>query len=262
MSVRPATQNDFEPIASITTAYRQRLAGWAPVWWRKSSTADQAHAGWLAYMLSSPQFTFRVVEVDGVVEACAVSVPQRAQWFIDDVAVIDDGYWPSSGVDLLRAVSERPALSCVPSADSARLNASHDAGLVRVSSYWIGPPPDGPTVGRPLGDQPVPTPPRHTFGGGIDPTADGALCFADEEGVVVGSPPLPAPPIYDPGGTVCIIDRIHGPNRPRLLDNALAAAFQRGDVLVNVIVAEDDPELSSLAAKRGLQRTVDVFSWP
>jgi hypothetical protein len=213
-------------------------------------------------MLRSPQFTVRVAEVDGVVEGCAVAVPQSTQWFIDDVAVIDDGRWSSSGVALLAAVSERPALTCVPRADSARLEASHAAGLDPVSNYWIGPPRDGRIVGHPLAHQPVPSPPRHTFGGGLDPTADGGLCFADSDGVVVGSPPLPAPPIYDPGGTVCVIDRITGSNRQALLNTALALALQRGDVLVNVIVAEDDPELAYLAGERGLQRTVDVFSWP
>ena len=223
---------------------------------------DHTHPEWLAHMLRSPQFTFRVVETDGAVEACAVSVPQRAQWFIDDVAVIDDDRWPDSGVALLGAVRERPALTCVPSADTARLAASCVAGLDRVSSYWTGPPRDGPMVSRPLHDEPVLPPPRHTFGGGLDPTADGALCLADSNGVVVGSPPIPAPPIYDPGGTVCIIDRVTGSTRQRLLDSALSVVFQRGDVLVNVIVAEDDLELSHLAAERGLQRTVDVFSWP
>lgn len=76
MSVRLATENDLDQIAALTTAYRQRLDRWAPAWWRKSSTADHAHPGWLAHMLRSPQFTFRVVEVDGVVEGCAVSVPR------------------------------------------------------------------------------------------------------------------------------------------------------------------------------------------
>ena len=213
-------------------------------------------------MLRTPQFTFRVVEEDDVVEGCSVSVPQRFQWFIDDVAVIDDSRWSTSGVALLAAVSERPALSCVPCSDSARLEASQEAGLGRVSSYWIGPPRDGPIVRDRLGDQPVPAPPRHTFGGGLDPAADGALCFADGDGVVVGSPPSSPPPIYDPGGTVCVIDRITGSNRQRLLNSALAVAFQRGDVLVNIIVAEEDEELSNLASERGLQRTVDVFAWP
>ena len=131
-----------------------------------------------------------------------------------------------------------------------------------MSSYWIGPPRDGPIVRDRLGDQPVPAPPRHTFGGGLDPAADGALCFADGDGVVVGSPPSSPPPIYDPGGTVCVIDRITGSNRQRLLNSALAVAFQRGDVLVNIIVAEEDEEPSNLASERGLQRTVDVFAWP
>jgi hypothetical protein len=262
MSVRIATEDDLDEVVRLTIAYRQRLAAWAPVWWRKSISADQAHPGWLAHMLRSPKFSFRVVEVEGVVEGCAVSVPQKAQWFIDDVAVIDDSRWPSGGVDLLAAVSERPALTCVPTADVARLAASRLAGLDGVSSYWIGPPRDAPMLSRPLGDQPVPAPARHSFGGGLDPTADGALCLADGDGVLVGSPPFPAPPIYDPGGTVCVIDRITGSARQGLLDSALSMAFNRGDVLVSVIVAEDDPELAYIAAERGLQRTVDVFSWP
>lgn len=173
-----------------------------------------------------------------------------------------DDRWPSSGVALLAAVRERPALTCVPTADSARLAASRAAGLNRVSNYWIGPPRDGPIASAPLGGQPVPSPPRHTFGGSLDPTAVGALCLADGDGVVVGSPPVSAPPIYDPGGTVCVIDRVTGSNRQRLLDSALSLALKRGDILVNLIVAEDDPELSYLAAERGLERIVDVFSWP
>ncbi len=96
MRVRPATENDLPDIVALTTAYRNRLAGWAPVWWRKSSTADQAHPGWLAHMLRSPQYTFRVVEADGMVEGCAVSVPQKAQWVIDDVAMVDDRRWPAA----------------------------------------------------------------------------------------------------------------------------------------------------------------------
>jgi hypothetical protein len=38
-----------------------------------------------------------------------------------------------------------------------------------------------------------------------------------------------------------------------------AGAFHRGGVLVTVIIAEDDPELSP---ELGLHRTVEVFPWP
>ena len=47
-----------------------------------------------------------------------------------------------------------------------------------------------------------------------------------------------------------------------LLDSALAMAFRRGDVLVNVIVGENDTELARTVAGRGFERTVDVFAWP
>jgi hypothetical protein len=262
LDVRAATYDDLPDIVALTTAHRVRLAEWAPLWWRKSATADDDHPGWLASLIESPRFTFRVVHQDGVILGCAVSVPQPAQWFIDDVALIGDGLWPTAGVRLLQGVTERPALTCVPSGHGARIEGSLAAGLHRVSSYWIGKPRTGSPIGHPLGDRGVPAPPPHTFGGGLDPGADGALCFQDGDGLVVGSPSVNAPPVYDPGGTVCVIDRIVGPDRPHLLDGALALASQRGDVLVNVIIAEQDGELCRLASDRGLKRTVEVFAWP
>ncbi len=262
VKVRVAVEADLPAIVSLTTEHRGRLAGWAPVWWRKSATADRDHPGWLAHMLRASGFVLRVAEEDEAVVGCAVSVPQQTQWFIDDVALSDDNRWWTTGVAMCEAVAERPALTCIPSAHSARLSGSLRAGLRPISSYWIGPPLAGLLLGEPLDGRPVPRPPRHTFGGGLDPHAAGALCFVDGDGIVVGSPSLNAPPIYEPAGTVCVVDRITGSNRTRLLDAALARAFRRGDVLVNVIVSDNDDELVELVAGRGLERTVDVFAWP
>ena len=155
-SVRLAAETDLEAIVSLTSAYRRRLAGWSARWWRMSADADRDHPGWLAHMLTKPEYVVRVADDDGTIAGCAVSVPQRAQWFIDDVAVADDGRWATTGVVLLHGVTERPALTCVPSAHEARHSASIGAGLRPVSSYWIGAPRESRSIAQNLDDRPIP----------------------------------------------------------------------------------------------------------
>ena len=60
---------------------------------------------------------------------------------------------------------------------------------------------------------------------------------------MVGSPSLSAPPVYEAAGTVCVVDRLVGPDRARLLAAASAGAAERGDVLLNVVAATTDDEL-------------------
>ena len=69
----------------------------------------------------------RVALRDGEVVACAFSVRQPDQWFVDDVAAASDD-WADAGVALYRAVAERPALTCVPHADRPRAAAAAAAG--------------------------------------------------------------------------------------------------------------------------------------
>ena len=111
-------------------------------------------------------------------------------------------------------------------------------------------------------DADVPPAPPHSFGGALDPWAEGALSFADRAGVVVGSPSLAAPPVYDPGGTVAVVDRIVGEDRAALVRDVLAGAADRGDVLVAVVAAADDTTLAGHLAAMGFDRTVDVYAWP
>ena len=117
-------------------------------------------------------------------------------------------------------------------------------------------------VNHPLGDQPVPPRSEAHLRRRSRPHRGRRFVLRGWRWSCRRLPTVSRSSIYDPGGTVCVIDRITGSNRQRLLNSALAVAFERGDVLVNVIVAEDDSELSHLAVERGLQRTVDVFSWP
>jgi hypothetical protein len=163
-------------------------------------------------------------------------------------------------------VDERPALLCVPTADETRAAACADVGLRVVSSYWIceatGDPGEAASwAAVPAG---VPAAPPHTF----PPTGtgrDGELVIVAEAGLVLGSPSIPAPPVYDPGGTVCIVDRVVGSgahDRAALVGTAVSAAAERGDVIVAIVVGAADAELASAVAGVGFTRIVDVHAWP
>jgi len=206
----------------------------------------------------------RVATDGGDVVGCAVSMPQPGQWFVDDVAFTDDDRWGEDGIDLLEAITERPALTCVPTAHLARRATSLAAGLHHASSYWIRATTSG--AGRALlpldPSTTVPPAPPHTFGGQLDPWVQGALAFGDGEGgLLIGSPSVTAPPVYDPGGPVCVIDRVVGHAVP-LLERALDASGTRGDVLLAVVADVGDRPLRSALQELEFVRTVDVFTWP
>ena len=258
MDIRRAVPADTAAIAALTRAHRARLAQWSPSFWWPGPGADDLHAAWLGHLVATEGPVVRVVEHDGEVVACAVAMPQPLQWFVDDVAVADDRAWPG----LLAAVEERPALTCLASEDADRAAACRAGGLTWVSSVWIGP---AAPAGLPEGTvEPLdaatglPAPPPHPFGA-LAP----ALALGDGAGgIVVGSPSLPAPPVYDPGGTVAVIDRLTGNDRARLLAHARAAIAARGDVLVAVMAEAGDTEGAGILAGAGLARTVDVYAWP
>jgi hypothetical protein len=262
--VRQATPEDLSAIVALTATSRQRLAEWAPHWWRPAPGADEVHPLWLAHLIQTEGPVVRVVTDGGDVVGCAISMPQPHQWVVDDVVIAHDDAWSDAGLDLLEAVAERPALTCVPTAHLARRAGSLAAGLHHTSSYWIRGTASETT--RPLPPLPpgtaVPAPPPHTFGGPLDPWAEGALSFVDADGgLLVGSPPVTAPPVYEATGTVCIVDRVVGRPAP-LLERALDASAARGDVLLAVVAAVDDRPLRSGLHELDFVRTVDVFAWP
>lgn len=262
--VRDATSGDLDAIAAVTAAARRRLAEWSPVWWRPAPDADALHRLWLQQLIESDGAAVRVVTEHAHVTGCAAATRQPAQWVVDDVALSDDGRWADDGIELLAAMSERPALTCVPTHHLARRAASEAARLHHVSSVWIrSTTPVAGTVATPVDPATVVAPPPpHTFGGSLDPSLPGALLVGGSAGeVLVGTPSIAAPPVYDPGGAVCIVDRVAGDPAP-LLDQALQLSGARGDVLLAVVVGVGDDRLRSGLKELDFERTVDVFAWP
>lgn len=260
--VREATIADLDAIASITREHRHQLAAWSPQWWSVAQGADDLHPLWLGHLINTDAGTVRVVMIDGEICATAIANPQPEHWFIDDVAVTDESLWPTVAAALVTGIPERPAITCSAAAHRSRVDALEGAGFVHVSSYWIRPTKPGPATTGPFIDGDVPEPPPHSFGGPFDPTATGALAFSIDAGTVVGSPPSPAPPVYDPGGPVTIVDRLFGKDRDELITAALAATAARGDVLLAVVSAPGDRQLGDALANHDFERTVDVHRWP
>lgn len=262
--IREAGAGDLERVVALTKVSRGRLAGWAPRWWAPAAGADEMHPLWLGHLIGSSDHVVRVAEEDGSVVGCAAVVLQGAHWVIDDVAVVDDSRWADVGVALLSGIPERPALTCVPTAHAARVSATKAVGLRCVSGYWIRgtdvPTGEAPVAAVDHGGMPEVDPPSHTFGGPLDPGADGALVVRDEAGgVLVGSASIMAPPVYDPGGPVCVVDRVIGDDRAGLVRAALAGAGRRGDVLLNVVAGSQDHDLQHVLEEAGFEHIVDVY---
>jgi hypothetical protein len=267
ITVRVAGVDDLDAIAGLTSAARRRLAEWSPTWWRAAAGADELHPLWLGHLIGADGPIVRVSTEQGTVVGCAVSMPQAGQWFVDDVAMADEDRWARDGAAFLRAVPERPALTCVPIRDHAKTAAARAAGLAPVSTYWIGPTAprdtdlDGDDRGLPP-DVAIPPAAPHTFGGPFDPRADGALAFRTRAGIVVGSPSVTAPPVYDPNGTVTVVDRIAGGDRAALLAAAIGRTGDRGDTLIAVVCATEDRDLEELLQQAELTPILDVHRWP
>lgn len=215
---------------------------------------------WLEHLLTNvPGCLHVALDPDASLVGCAAVNAQRGQWFVDDVAVRHDDLWPSLAPGLVHYIQQRPALTCVAPDDGTRADALHAAGCELVSTYWIRDTTSGPGDRVPLDPAAAVLPrPPHTFGAPIDHTTAGALAFSSPSGSVIGSPSIAAPPIYDPGGTVTVVDLVHGPDLELVLETASAVAHARGDVLVCVVCGVGDAERASALSTAGFTRTVDV----
>ncbi len=284
LSLVPASLDDLDRVVALTTQRRRSLAAWSPQWWAPAEGADDLHPLWLRHLIEQQAGTVRVVEVveAGVepdarqVVGCMAVMPQAGQWFIDDLVVEDDSWWPAVVEAIVDQVPERPAVFAVPTADEPATDALVATGAVAsgamvsgvVSSYWVRTARTGAIAELGVFDvadgvveslsRPV-----HTFGGApFDPDAPSGFGFTVAAGSVVGLGAVAAPPVYDPGGPVTLVDLVAGDDLGALLDTTLAVAAERGDVLVAVVCDETNTALRGALAAADFVRTVDVYRLP
>lgn len=261
---RRADADDLPTIAALTSKKRRQLADWEPEFWAMGEDADEMHHRWLERLVEYNRPVSRVAFEGDTVVGFAVSLPRENGWIVDDVCVADDR-WDDAGAVLLNGVVERPALTCVPHADASQAAVFDRLGWKVVSHFRLlrlpgrSITPDGQvTPGRPSTFAPAAP---STFR--LDPDDPGALVLVHhEDGHIVGSAPSNPPGIYAPGGTTCVVDRIAGPRRDRLLAALTAAAAERGDVQVLVVCPVEDEELRDILDDEGWRHPVDVFASP
>jgi len=262
--IRPAADEDLPAIVALTAQKRRQLADWEPEFWAMGEHADEIHRAWLGRLVAADRIVSRVAVDAKEVVGFAASLPREDRWIVDD-ACVASGRWAQVGPTLLEGILERPALTCVPHAAVPEADAFRSAGWAVVSHYRVLRLPGrdcsaepGLNPGQPAEFAP-PTP--STFW--LDPEDAGALVLVDDEGGhIVGSASSTPPGIYEPGGTTCVVDRISGGRRDRLIAALTAAAAERGDVQVLVVCGEDDFELRDILDAQGWRHPVDVFVSP
>jgi hypothetical protein len=259
-----ATREDLTEVVALAHAMKQQLAVWSPTYFRPRAGARELHALYLEYLIESPDHRTDILEEHAGVAGFFAVVPQSAHNWVDDLYLGEAGRWRAA-VEAINAAVDPPWVTCVSRFDHARADALRAAGLEVASSYW----------GRLLdGVAPVPAPrpgsavsltdaPPHTFGpGAFDPGVQGALFVGDDAGGTVVGAPSVSPPLYDPGGPACVIDRVLGPDREALVRVALGAAATRGDAAMVIVCGHGDDDLETTLASWGFRAEVDLFGMP
>jgi hypothetical protein len=268
-TIRGAVEEDLPAIVRLTKENRALLARLEPVYWRPSPNADESHARFMRHVVTNPDITKRVLEKDGRVVGFVVSVERPGFWFIDDICLSRDADWSTDGVDLLSSIEERPAATTCPHRHAERLRAAGEVGLRLVSTFRLIRFDEKHPIDLDLGRDPIAPreastdlvdAPFHIFSPAMTPEAVSVV--GDESGYGVTSPSISAPPIYDPGGTTAVIDRVVGADREGVLRRTLSYTAQRGDIGAILVVGADDGELSAIADRLRAAHPVDVLMWP
>jgi hypothetical protein len=262
---RAASPADTAEVVALAHTMKRRLAAWSPSYFRPRVGAEERHAAFLGYLIDSTDHATIVLEDGGRLAGFFVVVTQPAHRWVDDLYLADPGLWPDA-LAIVDAHAAAPWVTCVSRFDERRSTGMREAGLDIRSTYWARTLADvsnpislelGPPAGTPADG------PAHTFGGtSFDPTLPGALTVsAPDGGYVIGSPSV-EPPLYDPGGPSCVVDRVIGSNRATLLDAAMTAAAARGDAGMIVVSDAADHPLQALLTQAGFRAEVDLLARP
>lgn len=265
--LRPAARGDVAAVVAMAHDLRRAFAEWSPLYFRPRAGAAEMHPAYLEFLIGSADHRTDVFADGDDVAGFFAVVEQPAHHWVDDLLVADVARWPEVA-RLLASAVDPPWVTCVSRFDLDRAHALAAVGLDVASTYWARSL-DGVEPIEPIepNDSPHDAPnakaPRHTFGGRpLDPATPGALVIDDGMGgSVIGSPSM-RPPLFDPGGSACVIDQIVGADRGALLRTAMSAATARGDAAMVVVCGHDDHELHGVLDDLRFRAEVDLFATP
>ena len=205
--VRPLTAADLDWVVGLTRSRRERLAPHAPRFWRPAADAAQRHRAYLANLIDDPSAT--ALRTD---HGYLVAVTSDRRRVVDDMVVAEDA-WPEEGVALLEHLlaDGGRVRFVVPVFERARRDAAEAVGLVPATAWWHR-------------DLPV-----------VRVTRDGGRVQLDAPGA--SGRLVPAPPVYDPGGSVLLVTDLDSADALTAIESEAA---ERGATVSVVSVRPDD----------------------
>lgn len=101
--MRAAETADLAQIVELTASVRSRLALWSPIYFRPRVDADEAHAGWLGLLVSSPDHVTNVLIDGDTVIGFWQEVVQPSHAWVDDLCVRDSATWRTAAATVDRS---------------------------------------------------------------------------------------------------------------------------------------------------------------
>ncbi len=231
--VRAMAGADFDWAAGLMERRRRVYATFAPVFWRPAVDVRDTHAEFLRARVESGA-AIGLRSADGFVVASLVD----GRYDVDDFAVEPDGRWPTAGRSLLASVVDSGALPAgagvrvvTARRDTEKRQLLLGCGLTVRSRWWV-------KELRPA-----------------EPAAVGPAQEVDlgaTSGLFV-----PAPPVYAPGGPVCLL----GDVEPDAAVSAADRARELGAVLAVVTrTAPAAPEVEPILAAAAFDNVSEFFA--
>jgi hypothetical protein len=208
--VRPAVPDDVPAIAQVLEVQRAEYKRYSPVFWRPAAGAWAAHVPFLRMLVEQEGPLAFVAASNADLEGSVIALPRSSDWLVDDFAVRSAHLWPTAGPPLLGAVRDavpdRPVTVVSAERDDPKRTMLRSLGGRLAQQWWV----------RPLdGVAPIDSEP------------------AGANGAVVS-----APPVYGPGGQVCLVSEWDG--SAASLSSLEAWAHGKGAVLAIVAVDTHD----------------------
>jgi hypothetical protein len=203
MTVRDLLAEDCGWAAQLMERRRQVYARYSPVFWRPARGATEGHASFLVGKVSRGGAV--ALRAD---RGFLIGDLRGTEGVIDDFAVEADDDWADDGVALL--CSAWPALAgggaerlrvVTAAADEPKVAMLRALSLEPAEQWWV-----------------KPVDPAGT------PAASGRVEGSGFSGILG-----PAPPVYDPGGPVLLVDRV--------AEGTTAAAIEDGAAAVGAVLA-------------------------
>ena len=149
--IRNASLGDLPAIVAMLTAYREKLATWAPQFWRPAIGASAMSSLHLGSLIGQNGHIFLVSERGDKITGFALALETPAPpvyapgktGTLDDFCVAEGESWADTGAKLVEAIRRaakdagwQQLIVVSPQADEAKNAVLQKAGLAVASQWW------------------------------------------------------------------------------------------------------------------------------